>query len=266
MSLLQLFVLSVVQGITEFLPISSSAHLVLVPALTGWPDQGLALDVAVHIGTLGAVVAFFWRDVVTMLAGCADLVRARWTDAARLTVLVVVATVPVVAIGLAVKLITGDGIRSVTVIAWTTVLFAIVLYLADRYGSTHRTMDSLGLRDAVLMGLAQAIALVPGTSRSGICITAARMLGFQRTEAARFSMLMSIPTTIAAGTLLSIEIVRSGDNALRADSLMAGGMAFVAAFLALAAMMRWLRLHSFTPFVVYRLLLGLGLLAWVYLA
>lgn len=267
MALIQLVVIALVQGITEFLPISSSAHLVLVPVVTGWPDQGILVDVAVHIGTLGAVVAYFRADVAAMLRGGLSFFGLRASPAERrLALALIIGTIPVVIAGLALELLDAlEAMRSAAVIGWTSLIFGLVLYGADQHGALVKKMADMTLGRALLIGLAQVLALVPGTSRSGITMTAARALGFTRPEAARFSMVLSIPTIFAAGTLGIYEIAKRGDLRLQADALLAGGLAFVSALVAIALLMRWLQHASMTPFVVYRVVLGLGLLAWAYL-
>lgn len=264
-----LVILAVVQGITEFLPISSSAHLILVPALTGWADQGLAIDVAMHLGTLGAVVVYFRHDVVHLAAGAVDALFGRLTEDGRLALQVALATVPVVVAGFLLKDAIATEWRSPALITVTTAAFGVLLWLADRRADTAaRGVGGLGWRDALIIGLAQAAALVPGVSRSGITMTAALVLGLKRPDAARFSLLLSIPTTAAAGALASVDLIRSGDPALQADALVAGVLAFVSALAAVAGLMAWLRRATFTPFVLYRLalagalalLLGAGLL------
>lgn len=260
-SLLQLVVLAVVQGVTEFLPISSSAHLILVPALTGWPDQGLALDVAMHIGTLLAVMLYFRRDVGVLAKGMADALRGRATQDARLMLQIVVATLPVVVAGFLLKDRIETDWRSPALITVTTIVFGLLLWTADRLGSrAEGTVEALSWRNAVLIGLAQTLALVPGVSRSGITMTMALFLGQRRPEAARFSLLLSIPTTAAAGTIGVVDLAGSGDPVVQTDALIGGGLALVSALVAIAGLMAWLRRASFLPFVIYRLLLG-GLLA-----
>jgi undecaprenyl-diphosphatase len=265
MDLLQLFVLAVVQGITEFLPISSSGHLILVPLLTNWPDQGLMIDVAVHVGSLGAVVAYLWRDLREMAVGALDWREPGLTaqPARRLVALVAVATVPVVVVG---ALVSGhlDQLRRLDVVGWTMLVFGVVLYAADQWSRRDRTLVGMGFGGALVIGLAQILALVPGTSRAGITMTAARLLGYERTEAARFSMLLSIPTIAAAGLLLAVELARLGELAVTHDVFLGAALAFVSAFVAIVLMMRWLRHASFTPFVVYRVVLGVVLLAIAY--
>ncbi|WP_245902635.1 undecaprenyl-diphosphate phosphatase [Pararhodobacter marinus] len=259
--LLQLVVLAIVQGITEFLPISSSAHLILVPVFTGWVDQGFALDVAMHIGTLLAVVLYFRRDVAMLLSGAIDVARRRTTPAARLALQIAVATLPVVIAGFLLKDRIENDWRSPVLIMVTTALFGVLLWIADRRADrSEGTVAGLSWRDAALIGAAQALALVPGVSRSGITMTTALLLGQRRPEAARFSLLLSIPTTAAAGFLGAMDLIGTQDAALRTDALIAGGLAFVSALAAIAGLMAWLRRASFTPFVIYRLLLA-GILA-----
>ncbi|MCC6006637.1 MAG: undecaprenyl-diphosphate phosphatase [Rhodobacteraceae bacterium] len=264
MDLLNLLLIAIIQGITEFLPISSSAHLILFPALTGTEDQGLVIDAAVHVGTLAAVMVFFRSETARLARGTAQLARGRTGGAdARLALLMALATIPVVVVGAALA-ISGliEEMRSVRLIAWMTIIWAIFLYLADRFGPRVRTLPDWSLRHAVVMGLVQALSLVPGTSRSGATMTAARAMGFDRVEAARISLLMSIPAVAAVGAWIVIGIIRQGDVALGLDAAMAAVLAFGAALLALAFLMRMVRDWSFTPFVIYRLVLG-GLLLWI---
>ncbi len=276
LSLLQIAVLALVQGITEFLPISSSGHLVLTPILFGWPDQGILIDVAVHVGTLVAVVIYFGRDVLLMLRGvgsgsavaASDSERARGgrpIEGRRLLVYVIVATIPVIAVGLAISVFDLlDGMRNITVIGWTMLVFGIVLWLADRYGTHAAGLGDMRLIDALLIGLAQVLALIPGTSRSGITMTMGRALGFKRDEAARFSLLLAIPTIAAAGLLATKEIIELGELSIGRDAIIGAILAGLSAWLAIWAMMGWLRRASFTPFVIYRVILGLILLAIAY--
>lgn len=264
MTWLNLIVLAVVQGITEFLPISSSAHLILVPCLGHFPDQGLDMDIAVHVGTLGAVMLYFWRDIWQMLVGLWAALRLRKTPGGQLALAVVLATIPVVVVGVLVKDYVGTAGRSIAVMGWTTLIFGILLYFADRVGLTVRRIEHLKLSDAAIIGLAQAVALIPGTSRSGITMTAARLLGYERGAAARFSMLMSIPTILAAGTLAALDIVKADQPLVTTVAIYGAGLSFVTALVAIALLMRWLRHASFTPFAVYRVFLGVALLAAAY--
>jgi len=266
MSFFHLFLLAAIQGLTEFLPVSSSGHLILLPSLTGLADQGQVIDVAVHIGTLGAVILYFHRESRQAFTGLAHLATGRTgTDPARLATLLIIATIPVVILGLILKL-TGlsDAMRSVEVIGWTMLIFGLVLYWTDQKGETRKTGTDWGLKDAIVMGLWQAIALIPGTSRSGATISGARALGYNREDAARISMLMSIPTIIASGSLLGLEVAKTADAQAAKDGAIAATMSFVAALLALSLMMRLLKTVSFTPYVIYRIILGVVLLAFAY--
>lgn len=266
MSILYLLIIALIQGVTEFLPISSSGHLILLPNLSGMQDQGQVIDVAAHVGTLVAVVVFFWADVRIGLLGVGPLIRGRIdTPGAKLAFLLMVATVPVIIAGLLLKLTGLDAMmRSTAVIGWSMLGFGLVLYWADQKGETVKTDSSWSLRDAILMGLAQAIALIPGTSRSGITITMARALGYTRHDGAKLSMLMSIPTIIASGTLLGLEVAKTADLAAARDGAIVAFFSFISALIALKLMMRLLHSVSFTPYVIYRVILGLGLLYIAY--
>ena len=266
MALFHILLVAIVQGITEFLPISSSGHLILLPRLLGVQDQGQIIDVAVHVGTLFAVILYFWSDLRGALLGLPRLLVGRAdTPGARLALLLIVSAVPVMVAGLLLK-ITGlnDALRSITVIGWATLLFGVLLYWADQRGETVRTSKGWTMRDAIWLGLWQMLALIPGTSRSGITITGARFMGFAREDAARLSMMMSVPTIIASGVLLGAEAAITADMGLIRDGAIAAVFAFVAALVALSLMMRLLRSVSFTPYVIYRMVLGVALLAIAY--
>jgi undecaprenyl-diphosphatase len=263
MDWLNLLVLALVQGITEFLPISSSAHLILVPRLFGWQDQGLAIDVATHFGTLLAVMVYFRAEVGRLVTGGVNLLTGRADGDTRLLLQIIVATIPVVILGFALKGLVATEFRSPLLIAATTIGFGVLLFVADRRGdAAERGLGGMTYRDALLIGLFQALALIPGVSRSGITMTAALFLAFSRTEAARFSLLLSIPTIIAAALLGGIELWQSDNAALQADAVYVAALAFAAAYVAIWAMMAWLRRFSFTPFVLYRFVLGAFLLYW----
>ena len=264
MPILHLALVAIIQGITEFLPISSSGHLILLPGLTGLEDQGQVIDVAVHVGTLGAVVLYFWSDVRRAFFGLFRLPNTSDPDA-RLALGLIIATIPVVIAGLILKL-TGidDALRSVAVVGWATLIFGLVLYWADQKQPVTKTDDEWSIKDAITMGLWQVLALIPGTSRSGITITGARFLGYAREDAAKLAMLMSIPTILASGALLGLEVASTMDTQAMKDSAIAAAFAFVAALGALHFMMVLLRSVSFTPYVIYRVFLGLALLVYAY--
>lgn len=266
MPLLQLILLAVIQGVTEFLPISSSGHLILLPGLTGLQDQGQFLDVAVHLGTLVAVILYFWSDVKHALVGALDLLRGRTgTQNAALAICLGVAVVPVVLAG-AVLHFSGlsDALRSVAVIGWAMLGFGLVLYWADRFSPAVKPAESWSPKDALIMGIWQILALIPGTSRSGITITGARRLGYDRESAARLSMLMSIPTILASGVLLGMDVALEPNATVLRDVGLAAAFSCVSALLALSLMMRLLRSVSFTPYVIYRVGLGVVLLVIAY--
>jgi undecaprenyl-diphosphatase len=266
MSLFTLILVSVVQGITEFLPISSSGHLILIPQVTGGADQGQVIDVAVHVGTLLAVIGYFWRDVCGALLGLPRLLRGKAdTEGARLALLLIIATIPAVLFGLALKL-TGldDMMRSMALIGWTMLIFGIVLHWADQTGGTSKQAGDWTLRDAIIMGFWQALALIPGTSRSGITITAARQLGYGREDSAKLAMLMSIPVILASGVLLGAEVALTANAQAARDGAIAAVLSCLAALAALSLMMRLLKTVSFTPYVIYRVILGLVLLVAAY--
>ena len=265
MSIEQLIVLAVIQGLTEFLPISSSGHLNLVHLMTRWEDQGPLIDVAVHVGSLFAVMIYFWRDMLMFLKAVWMFIRGRPTPEFRILIYLALATVPVMIVGyVVVKQGYIGGFRTVKVIAWSNMAFAVLLLLADRMGMTVQRLEHTTLSDAILIGLAQVFALIPGASRAGVTISMARFLGYERPEAARISMLLSIPTILGLGLATAIELQSSGDLRLQRDAVVAGGMAFAAALISIWFMMWFVARSSLTPFVLYPLVLGGFLLGWIY--
>lgn len=266
MPLFHLFLLAIIQGVTEFLPVSSSGHLILLPALTSLDDQGLVIDVAVHVGTLFAVCWYFRSDVALAARGIPELLRFRIESRAGfLAFCLTVATIPVIIVGLIFKLLgVMEMLRSIAVIGWMMIIFGMVLYITDRVGPQTRTSDGWTLKHALYLGLWQAVALIPGTSRSGIVISGARALGYARHDAAKLSMLMSIPTIIASGALMGIDVMRIADWQAARDGAIAAVISFFAAWAALVFMMKLLRSVSFTPYVIYRLGLGVLLLFIAY--
>jgi undecaprenyl-diphosphatase len=273
MDTLHIIWLALIQGLTEFLPISSSAHLILVPQLLGWPDQGLAFDVAVHLGTLIAVVGYFRSDIVTLFfawcrsAGSLVGIGASGASAApahtpdsRLAWGVILGTIPAGLVGLAFKDVIEVHLRSPLVIAATTIIFGLVLWYADKRSRLARDEFTLGWRDFLVIGAAQALALIPGTSRSGITITAALLLGLTREAAARYSFLLSIPIIVLSGLGVTKDLLESSGpvdwTALGLGTLIAAVSAFVCIHFFLAFINR----IGMLPFVIYRLALGVLLL------
>lgn len=274
MPLLYILVLAVVQGVTEFLPISSSGHLVLTwealaaldpLAVTYVGSERLDLDVAVHVGTLIAVLCYLWRDLGGLTLGFFKVLGGRRDANGLLALYVVAGTLPVIAVGFLAKDWVGLHLRGIELVAWANIGFALLLWLSDRVGLLIRRLDHMTLGQALIIGCAQVLALVPGTSRAGITMTAARFLGYERQEAARFSLLLAIPAIAGAGLLVGKDLFEAGDLSLGTDILAAVALAFATALVAIVVMMRWLQHASFLPFVLYRLLLGAGLLALLYL-
>lgn len=271
MTALHLFILAIVQGITEFLPISSSGHLVLIPVLTGWTDQGLMMDVSVHVGTLVAVLVYFRDDTKGLfLAGLGSIGIAPARRAIEGTIYgklfwaIVIATIPAVIVGFMLKVTgTADLMRGAAVIATTSIVFGLLLYWADRVGATEKSLERMAIKPALIIGLAQMLALIPGTSRSGITMTAARYLGFNRQDSARFSLLLSIPTIIGAAVLLGKDVAESGDRIVWAEAGIAAGLSCLAALAAIHFLMKWLAHASMAIFVIYRVALGLFLFALI---
>ena len=261
MDIIQVVVLALIQGLTEFLPISSSAHLILVPVISDWPDQGLAFDVAVHAGTLTAVIMYFRKELKKMFVEWLGSLRGRHTPDSRLAWAVLFGTIPVGLAGLLFKDIISGHLRTPLVIAAATIFFGLLLWIADRNKKLIRDEHSLKWKDVLIIGIAQAIALIPGTSRSGITITAALMLGLNRQAAARFSFLLSIPVIVLAGGVETLEYLQVA-SAQDINYLIIGAM--ISALSAYACIHYFLKLiekMSMMPFVVYRMILGAVLIA-----
>ena len=262
MDLYQIIILALIQGITEFLPISSSAHLVLIPKLTHWSDQGLAFDILVHLGTLTAVMHYFRHDLMHILHGSMNVILKRQVDAgAQLALLLVVGTIPAALAGLLLNDWIEQNLRSLTVIAWASIGFGLLLWLADqRQKSNNDNLISIG--QALFIGGMQALALIPGTSRSGITMTAALLLGLNRQFAAKFSMLLAIPLIIAASGLLGLKAINADLGVSVAVLGLGFGVSAVSAWLAIHLLMQFVQRIGMLPFVLYRMLLGIGLLVF----
>ncbi len=266
LDLLKAVVLGTLQGLTEFLPISSSAHLRIFPELFGWGDPGAAFTAVVQIGTELAVLLYFredlWRIATRWLRSLRHAEDRGHVDA-RLGWYIIIGSVPIVVLGIALKDVIERDFRSLWIIGTTLIVLGLVLGLADRYGRNERAIKQLGLRDAVLMGLAQAAALVPGVSRSGATLSMGRFLGYEREAATRFAFLLAIPAVVGAGVFQLSEIP-GGDNAYGwGPTVLATVVSFVVGYAAIAWLLRWVTTRSYAPFVVYRVVLGSAVLVLV---
>jgi undecaprenyl-diphosphatase len=257
MTTLQIVVLAIVQGLTEFLPISSSGHLVLVPYLVAWTDQGLAFDVAVHFGSLLAVVIFFRDDIAGLLRGGVQVLGGDLrSPQASMAIAIALGTVPAAIAGLSFASWIETNLRDPSIIVYTLAGYGILMALADRYAKRDKGIAEVRIRDALIIGVAQALALVPGTSRSGVTITAGRLLGFERQDAARFSFLLSAPIILLATVYKGAELVL-GDTPVAWSELALGVVvSAVVAYLSIEFFMRFVTRIGLAPFALYRLLLA----------
>lgn len=263
MTLLQIVVLALIQGLTEFLPVSSSAHLILGGKLFGWPDQGLVFDVATHLGTLLAVLIYFRRELLEMAGAWRVRVATPADQQQRnLALYLAAASVPALMVGYFAHDVVEFYLRDLRVIAWMTIGFGLLLWMADRVGAKHGELHNFGLGSAMLVGLAQALALIPGVSRSGITITAGRLLGFSPEAAARFSFLLAIPVVAGAGIYGALRVANGNGGLHWPEFLLAFAFAALAGWICIAAFLALLRRVGLLPFILYRLALGLVLL-WV---
>jgi undecaprenyl-diphosphatase len=261
MTLIQIIVLALIQGLTEFLPVSSSAHLILGSKAFGWPDQGLVFDVATHLGTLFAVLIYFRHELFNMARAWLGPVRGEADQQNRaMVVYLAIASVPALLIGFLAHDLVEFYLRDVRIIAWTTIGFGLVLWLADAIGLKQRSIEEINLKSALIIGLAQAFALIPGASRSGVTITAGRFLGFSPDAAARFSFLLSIPIIAAAGSFGVLRVATGDTHIEWGQFMLAVVFAAVAGWVCIAAFLALLKRVGLMPFVIYRLILGVVLL------
>jgi len=257
LSWLQIVVLAIFQGITEFLPVSSSGHLVLVPAIIGWSDQGLAFDVAVHFGSLIAVCVYFRQDLAALLRGGLQLLSLQNTSIeSRLALVIGIGTIPAAFVGLTLAGWIEANLRDPAVIVFTLSGYGIIMVLADRFGRSERNITDVGLRDAIWIGCAQALSLVPGTSRSGVTISAARALGFGRQDAARFSFLLSIPVILLASAYKGLEMIVGPTPVPWTELAVAVAVSAIVAYLSIGFFMRVVGRIGLLPFAIYRLILA----------
>lgn len=265
MTWFEIIILAIIQGITEFLPISSSAHLLLPAELLGWRNQGLAFDVAVHVGSLLAVLIYLRQDVSRLTV---DFVRfgftSNQTENSRLAWWVIVGTVPIIAIGFIFKDWIELNARTALVMACTTIGFGLLLWFADAKAKLTTPMREMRFGQAIIIGMAQILALIPGTSRSGITMTASLMLGFDRESAARFSFLLSIPAILGAGFLSTLDLLQDQNAVNWSELLYGAAFSFVSAYLCIYLFLSWISRIGMLPFVIYRLILGAILLWFVF--
>lgn len=263
MGWLEVLVLSIVQGLTEFLPVSSSGHLVFVPKIFGWEDQGLAFDVATHVGTLFAVIIYFRKEIFILLKDWISSVRyQKEVGESSLSWALIVASIPVCLFGYIFRNLVEEYARSTLSIAFGSIVFGIILYIADRKNGT-KTVKDITLYLALIIGFAQVLALVPGVSRSGITLTAALFLGLERVSAAKFSFLLSIPIIFLAGVFEAVKLVNS-QNFVEWDKIIGGTLlSFVAGYLCIHFFLKIISKWSLTPFVIYRVLLGVLLIIFL---
>lgn len=260
MSTVEVIILAIIQGLTEFLPISSSAHLILPSAMFGWQDQGLVFDVAVHVGTLLAVMLYFRRDIGQLTVGWVQSLAGKHSTDSKLAWWVILATIPAGLFGLLAGDLIETFLRSPYVIAITTIVFGLALWLADATAKQMQSMEQLSWKQALLIGIAQAVALIPGTSRSGITMTAALMLGLDRVSAARFSFLLSIPIIILSGGYQGAKLIAEPTQYDVSAILLGTGLSFISAFICIHLFLKVIERMGMLPFVIYRLILGVVLL------
>ena len=266
MSFFQLLGLAIVQGLTEFLPVSSSGHLILLSKTAHLADQGIGIDIALHIGSLLAVVIYFRKTFFAMGKEVfqAKLMPNFKMEYNRLAYLLVVACLPALCVGFYLRHLGMEALREPKIIGFNILIYGVMLYLADRFSLSKRNLKDITFKDALLIGLAQCFALIPGTSRSGITITMARMLKINRVDAAKFSMLLSVPVIAAAGCLEAYRLFLSGDMGQILPSFDAVIYSFITSYVVIYLMMKWLQNYTYLPFVVYRVALGLLLILQVF--
>lgn len=256
MDFIQLVVLALVQGLTEFLPVSSSAHLILAPVLLGWKDQGLIFDLAVHLGSLVAVVWYFRDEIRRMAFAWFQSFTGTHSSESRLAWAVIIGTIPAGLFGLAFKDIIETQLRSPLVIAASTAVFGLLLLWADRAGKQQRDEYSITTKDAIFIGIGQAFALIPGTSRSGATMTAGLFLGLNREAAARFSFLLSIPIIVLASLFLTLDVAAGETTVEWLNLAIAVVLSAMSAYACIAVFLKLISKVGMLPFVVYRLLLA----------
>lgn len=266
MTEIQIIMLSLIQGLTEFLPVSSSGHLILFAKYTGFTDQGQTIDIALHIGSLIAVVLYFWQSIKAMLV---ELYKhkflPKFTDVdIRIAYYLLFATLPAIIIGGILSYFGMEWVRSAKLIGWMLIIYGIILWYADIKFKAEKKLENMRLIEALIIGFAQCLAFIPGTSRSGVTITVGRILGFNRSEIAKFSMLLSIPSILAAGVVATYFLMHGSEVQQVVMAYQAVIFSFIFSFVAIWFMMKWLQTKNFLPFVIYRICLGIILLLDAY--
>ena len=266
MSTIQLVWLSLLQGLTEFLPISSSGHLILFAKFSSFADQGLAVDVALHLGSFLAVLIYFHKIIAEMVVSVFSnkMLPNFKNENNRLAYFIVFASIPALLVGFFLRHYGMEALRSPKIIGWTILIYGLFLYFADKYGKTEKSVREISFKESMLIGLAQCLALIPGTSRSGVTITVARALGVDRSEAAKFSMLLSLPTILAAASLEGYRLFKYGHPLEIVWATDAVIYSFIASIVVIYAMMKWLKKSTYLPFVFYRVILGVVLILYSY--
>lgn len=263
---MHIFWLSLIQGLTEFLPVSSSGHLILFSKYTNYGDQGQVIDIALHIGSLIAVALYFWQTIKLMLI---ELFKNKFLPKfanvdVRIAYYLLFATLPAIIIGGILSYFGMEWVRSEKLIGWMLIIYGIILWYADTRFTTEKKLKDMHLFEAVIIGFAQCLAFIPGTSRSGVTITVGRIMGFNRSEIAKFSMLLSVPSILAAGMVAAYMLYQVAEVTRIEMAYQAVGWSFVFSFMAIWLMMKWLQTKTFLPFVLYRLGLGIFLLLDAY--
>lgn len=262
---IDLLVLAILQGVAEFLPVSSSGHGILVPLFYCWPDQGPGLEIAIRVGSLLALVLYFWRDLLSMGQGAYKVLRGKRDSRVRLIGLLLVGALPAAIAGYFAEAYLVESLREPRLVAFALIGFGLLLYAADRLGLTVRRVEHLSWGSALAIGIFQCLAFLPGVSRIGAALTLSRIMGFERPDAARFALLLSIPVVTGAALFRLWQLLQAGGEMLQPRLGFAIGLSAIAGFLAISFLMYWTRRGSFTPFVVYRVALGLGVLYALYL-
>lgn len=263
--MLETFYLSLIQALTEFLPVSSTAHLIVLSKIFHLPTAGRLTEVALHMGTLGVVLVYFRKDVLEGFQGLLSLLKGKTTPSLHRWLMIALGTLPVVIVGYLVNRYVGKGLRTLEVMGWASIFSGLILFLVDRSFPTHKKLESLTYQDALIVGVLQIIALIPGASRMGTTLLGARMLGYNRVQAARFSFLLSIPVVIGATILMMAEASRAQLSHMAVEMMLTALFCFVLGYGVLMLLMAWLKKRSFAPFALYRLVFGGYLLYMVYM-